>query len=261
MGSLWQYRRFIWATAVSDLRHRYAGSGLGVFWNVVQPLAMLVILTFVFTNVLAPRFGTATLAAGLFPFYLGSGFLLWAAFADCVTRGAQAFVTNAEYLKKMPIPEHVFVAQTAVSSTLGMLIAVALLLGLTLLFGLPAHWTWLLLPLVAVLWQGFGFGLGLALSTLNAFFRDVGQIVGVVLQIWMWSLPIVYFEDVLPDAYRSVLPYNPAYPFLRAIRDVYLYAELPPAWIWVTMLGWVLAATALGYALLASLRAEIRDVL
>ena len=261
MRSLWRHREFIWTTAVSDLRHRYAGSGLGVFWNVVQPLAMLVIFTFVFTNVLAPRFGTATLAAGLFPFYLGSGFLPWAAFAECVTRGSQAFVTNAVYLKKMPIPEHVFVAQTAVSSTLGMLIAVALLLVVSLVLGQTPQWTWLLLPIVAVLWQGFGFGLGLILSTLNAFFRDVGQILGVVLQIWMWSLPIVYLEEVLPEAYQAALPFNPAYPYLRAIRDVYLYAELPPVWLWGAMLAWGLAASLLGYVLMVRLRAEIRDTL
>lgn len=261
MRSLWRYRRFIWATAVSDLHHRYAGSGLGVFWNVVQPLAMLAIYTFVFSNALAPRFGSAALAAGLFPLYLSSGFLPWGAFVDCVTRGAQSFVTNAVYLKKMPIPEHVFVAQSAVSATLGMLIALALLIGLALVSGQAPQATWLLLPLVAVLWQGFGFGLGLILSTLNVFFRDVGQMLGVVMQIWMWSLPVVYLEEVLPAEYQALLPWNPAYPFLWAVRELYLRAELPPPWVWAAMLGWGLAASGLGAILLERMRAEIRDVL
>lgn len=261
MCTLWRYRRFIWATAVSDLHHRYAGSGLGVFWNVVTPLAMMAIYTFVFTNALAPRFSQSGVAIGAFPLYLSSGFLPWGAFVDCVTRGAQSIVTNAVYLKKMPIPEQVFVAQTAVSAMLGMLIAFGLLFGLALVLGQPAQTTWLLLPLVAVLWQGFGFGLGLALSTLNVFFRDVGQMLGVVMQLWMWSLPIVYLEEVLPAEYRVTLPWNPAYPFVSAVRGLYLGGEVPQLWVWAAMLGWGLAAAALGAFLLGRLRTEIRDVL
>ena len=261
MRSFWRYRRFIWTAALSDLRHRYAGSGLGVFWNVVTPLAMMTIYTFVFSSALGPRYGSTGSASGPFPLYLSAGFLPWVAFADCVTRGTQAFVVNSVYLKKLPIPEHVFVAQTAVSALLGMLIAVGLLIGLALLFGQSPHWTWLLLPLVVVLWQGFGFGLALGLSTLNVFFRDIGQVLGVFLQIWMWSVPIVYLEEMLPEAYRAGLPFNPAYPFVRALRDTYLYAELPPPWVWGAMLGWGLAAGALGWALLGRLRVEIRDAL
>lgn len=261
MRSLWRYRRFIWTAALNDLRHRYAGSGLGVFWNVATPLAMMTIYTFVFSTALAPRFGAAGVTPGSFPLYLSAGFLPWVAFVDCVTRGTQSLVANSVYLKKLPIPEQVFVAQTAVSAVLGMLISVGLLIGLALVFGQSPQWTWLLLPVVVVLWQGFGFGLALALSTLNVFFRDVGQVLSVLLQIWMWSVPIVYLEDMLPQGYRAGLSFNPAYPFVRALRDAYLYAELPPPWMWGAMLGWGLVTVSVGWMLLGRFRTEIRDAL
>ncbi len=98
-------------------------------------------------------------------------------------------------------------------------------------------------------------------STLSVFFRDLGQILGVVMQIWMWSAPVVYMEQLLPEQYQALLPFNPAYPYLAALRSVYLYGALPPAWTWAAMVGWGLAASALGFLVLARLRPEIRDVL
>jgi len=84
MLGLWQYRRFVWDTAIADLRYRYAGSGLGVFWNVLTPLAMLALYTFIFTAVLGPRVPSATSTAGAFVLYLASGFLPWGVFAEGV---------------------------------------------------------------------------------------------------------------------------------------------------------------------------------
>jgi ABC-type polysaccharide/polyol phosphate export permease len=117
------------------------------------------------------------------------------------------------------------------------------------------------MPFKLTRFREFGFGLALGLSTLNVFFRDIGQVLGVLLQIWMWSLPIVYVEEMLPEGYRAGLPFNPAYPFVRTLRALYLEAAPPPAWMWGAMLGWGLVVGALGWLLLRRLRPEIRDVL
>jgi lipopolysaccharide transport system permease protein len=260
--ALWEHRGFIWNSAVADLRHRYAGSALGMFWNVLTPLAMMVMYTLIFSSIFSSRLN-ADRGQGAVPFalYLSAGFLPWAAFADGIMRGAQALLANATYLKKLPVPEHVFSAQAATSATFGMLIAVGLVVCLALALGQRPHWTWLLLPLVTIAWQFFGFGLGMFLGTLNTFFRDVGQILGVVLQLWMWSLPVVYPEDALPAAYRATLVFNPAYPFLSALRSSLLDGVPPAAWTWLAMLGWDVLAALAGYALLHRFRSELRDVL
>jgi ABC-type polysaccharide/polyol phosphate export permease len=232
-----------------------------VFWNVLTPLAMLALYTFIFTRVLTPGAALNSMTGGLFILYLASGFLPWGAFADCVARASGALVANAVYLKRMPIPEQVFVAQSAVSGLLGMFIVQVLLVGLALFLGQPPHWTWLLMPIAAALWQTFGFGLGLLLGILNLFFRDIAQVLGVVFQIWMWSLPVVYFEDALPAAYRYVVSFNPAYPFLRALREAYLQPDPPQLSLWLAMLAWAVVASLAGLALVRRLRTDIRDVL
>jgi len=115
----WMYRLFIWRSAISDLRYRYAGSAMGVFWNVLIPLAQILILTAVFSQIMEvrlPRAGTTN----SFAIYLCSGLLPWLGFSECVSRGTQSFLENATYLKKLPIPEQIFVAQNAVGATLSL---------------------------------------------------------------------------------------------------------------------------------------------
>jgi lipopolysaccharide transport system permease protein len=260
MGDVWKHRRWIWQSALSDLRYRYAGSALGVFWNVLMPVTMLAVYVLIFTRLLGPRSAAAGVPPGFYPLYLTCGFLPWITFAEGLVRSSQTFLTNAVYLKKLSIPEIVFVAQSSVSAMLSMLIAVALLPILALLFGQSPSWSWLLLPIVVGMWQVFGFGLGLGLSTVNVFFRDVTQILAVLLQVWMWSLPIVYFEDILPPSMQTIVRLNPAYPFVTLLRDNVLAVDLP-TWLWAAMIGWSLVAVGIGWVILRGLRTELRDVL
>ena len=262
IASLVRYRSFIWRHAAADLRHRYAGTGLGVAWNVVHPLAVIGIYSAVFTTVFAAPGGTVP-GGGRLPYtvYLCSGFFPWIAFSDCVGRGTGAFVANAAYLKKLPIPEPVFVAQTAVASTLSLGINFALLVAVSLGLGWRPAWTWLLLPVPLVALQCLGFGVGLLLGTLNVFFRDVAEWVGIGLQLTMWTVPIVYRLDHEPAWLAAALRWHPLMPPLAAVRGLFLDHAIPAAATWVGMVTWPVAAVALAYAVLAKLRPEIRDVI
>jgi lipopolysaccharide transport system permease protein len=258
--NLWRYRGFILRNAASDIRYRYAGSAAGILWHVINPLAQIVIYTLVFSRLMELRLpGVA--GTGAFALYLCAGILPWTAFADCVLRGASAFVDNATYLKKLPIPEQVFVAQTAATATMSLGVSMALLLVVTALIGPGVSLAWLGVPVVLVLFQGFGFGLGLLASVLNVFLRDVGQALVIVLQIWMWITPIVYVEDILPAGLRALAPYNPAYPFIDALHGMVMRGAWPAGWEWPLMLAWAAGASIVGYLVLRRLRPEIRDVI
>src|SRR5688500_10574394 len=182
LTGLFQYRGFIWQHALAELRHRYAGTGLGVVWNVLHPLALIAVFSVVFTSVFRVQD-----VEGRAPYilYLCAGLLPWLAFSECVTRGCHAFTDNATYLKKLPIPEQVFVAQSAASATMGLAISFSLLMAVSLALGQRPTWHWVLVPVPLVALQLLGFATGLLCGTLNVFFRDVGQLVSVALQIAM----------------------------------------------------------------------------
>ena len=262
---LFRYRSFIWQNAVAELRHRYAGTNLGVVWNVLHPLALIAVYALVFTGIM--RQAGFKPVAGLsdavtFVLYLTSGLLPWLAFAECLTRGCNAFTDNAAYLKKLPIPEQVFVAQTAASATLGLAISFSLLLVVSLALGLRPTWHWLLLPVPLAALQLLGFGLGLLCGTLNVFFRDIGQLLGLALQLVLWTVPIVYLEQSVPAWLAAVIRWHPLYPALHAVRELFLFRQgVPGPEIWAGMLAWPLLACGVAWLAFGKLRTEIRDLL
>jgi ABC-type polysaccharide/polyol phosphate export permease len=258
--NLWRYRAYIIRNALSDVRYRYAGSAMGIAWNVITPLAQIVIYSVVFSQIMATRL-TGLGSNTSFALYLCAGLLPWGAFADCVLRGSNAFIENAHYLKKLPIPEQVFVAKNAAAATLFLGIAMGMLGLVTLSVGGSLSLAWVGVPLVLLLFQGFGFGLGLLFGTLNVFVRDIGHALLIGLQLWMWVTPVVYVETILPRHIQHVLPYNPAYAFIDSLHRLIVGGEWPSAPQWTAMVFWACAAPVAGYLVLRRLRPELRDVL
>ena len=262
--SLLTHRRYIWQAALAELRHRYAGTGLGVVWNVLHPLALIAVYAIVFTTLMKGRVpGQAEDDRFAYVLYLCAGLLPWLAFSDCVVRGCNAFVENATYLRKLPIPEQVFVAKSAAASTIGLAISFTLLVLIAPLMGLRPSATWLLLPAPLLAMQALGYGVALLCATLNVFFRDVGQVLAVALQVVLWTAPVVYVAHpaVLPGWFVATLPWHPLYPPLVAVRELFLEHALPPAWVWVAMAGWAAGVLLIARLTFRKLRAEIRDVL
>ena len=260
---LFGHRRYIWHGALAELRHRYAGTGLGVVWNVVHPLALIAVYSVVFTKLMRGRVPGHEENPFSYVLYLCSGLLPWLAFSDCVVRGCNALADNATYLRKLPIPEQVFVARSAAASTLGLAISFALLLLIAPAMGLRPGATWLLLPLPLLAMQVLGYGAALLCATLNVFFRDVGQVLAVGLQVVLWTAPIIYAADaeVLPRWFVAALPWHPLYPSLVAVRELFLNHAWPPAWVWAGMVAWPVLFLLIAKAAFAKLRPEIRDVL
>lgn len=261
IAPLLQHRGYIWRTAWAEVRTRYAGSGLGVVWNILQPLSLILIFTIIFTS-LMPHGGVAGDGREInYTVYLCAALLPWISFSECINRGTAAFVTHAVYLRKLPIPEQVFVAQAALASLINLAIAFVVLLAVALIMGHTPTWHWALLPIPMALLTAMGFGLGLMLGTLNAFIRDVGQAVPIMLQIGFWLYPIAYFEAALPQGIRDALKYNPVYPFLTSIRELFVWGHVPAWSAWGLMLMWTVIFAALGSLVLSRLRSELRDVI
>ena len=133
--NLWRYRSFILRNAAripESTREELRKRG-----HVINPLAQILIYTLVFSQLMEMRL-PGSVAAGAFALYLCAGILPWTAFSDCVLRGANAFIENAAYLKKLPIPEQVFVAQNAVTATISLAVSMALLLVVSL--GWACRW-------------------------------------------------------------------------------------------------------------------------
>lgn len=258
--SLYRYRGFIWHRAVTDIRNRYAGTGIGMLWNLIHPMALIVMYTIVFSTIMTSRIDHMEGKKLPYVVYLCSGLFPWLALNESIISGCNAFVANANYLRKLPVPEQVFVASSAMSSTLTLLMNFVLLLVIAVLLNFTPTWYWLLLPLPLIALQALGFGIGLLLGTLNVFFRDIAQWTAVTLQIAMWSVPIVYPAKILPPMALRILAWHPVMPAVETVRRLLMDSKLPPAHDWLGMFAWPIAIGIVADLVLRKLRAEIRDL-
>lgn len=247
LRALWAYRGFIWSSVMREFHSKYRESLLGAFWAVANPLAMIVIYTVVFGQLMRPTLPGYEKTPFAFSIYLCAGVITWGLFSEMLGRLNSVFLESGNLIKKSNFPRICLPAAV----TLSALINFAIIFSLYLIFlSLIGHWPgWsfvALIPLLA-LQLLFTLGLGIFLGTLNVFFRDVGQFTGVALQFWFWLTPIVYTTPALPENIRSMLEYNPMQPLMAAYQHLFLTQSMPD---FITL--WPLVIYTVGFLLLGA---------
>lgn len=226
-SSLWAYRGFVFSSVLREFNGRYRESLFGAFWAVASPLAMIVIYTVIFSQLMRPSLPGHDATPFAYSIYLCAGVITWGLFAEMLGRLNNVFLEHGNLIKKANFPRICLPAIV----TLSALINFGIVLGLYLVFlAIIGHWPgWALLALVPllILQLLFTLGLGVFLGTLNVFFRDVGQLTGVVLQFWFWLTPIVYTLPALPGSARGILQYNPMRPLIAAYQHLFLDRTMP----------------------------------
>jgi len=225
--SLWNYRAFVVGAVRREFQTRYLGSLLGGAWAVLNPLAMIVVFTVVFSQVMGSRLSNNSGGAFGYSIYLCAGLLPWNLFAELVGRLNTVFVDNGNLMKKASFPRICLPTITLLSTLIHFAITFFLfLLFLLLVRALPGAPLLALAPVLTIL-LAFSLGLGLLLGTFNVFFRDVAQFTSVLLQFWLWLTPIIYLADVLPPALRDVMRLNPMTPLMDALHAIFVEQAFP----------------------------------
>jgi lipopolysaccharide transport system permease protein len=222
----WDFRGFILASVKRDFVSRYLGTQLGFFWAVAQPLAMILIYTLVFAEIMKPSLpGHDSRFA--YSIYLCAGILIWQLFSDLLNRSVGIFVHNAGLLKKVNVPKLALPIVVALSGLSNFGVILALFLGFLVLIGaFPAGAILAMIPILLLV-VAFALGLGVLLGTINVFYRDVEQSTSMLLQFWFWLTPIVYSGRTLPDFFVSILAWNPMWPIVSFAQTIFLEDRVP----------------------------------
>lgn len=197
LRTLWDYRSFIFGSVKREFQSKYRNSLFGAAWTVINPLAMILVYTVIFSQVMRTKLPGVDNSFA-YSIYLCSGVLTWGLFAEIIGRAQNIFLENANLIKKISFPRLCLPVIVIVSALLNFAIIFGLFLGFLLLVGFWPGWTSLaILPVLAIQLL-FAIGLGMTLGVLNVFFRDVGQFFGIFMQFWFWLTPIVYPATILP---------------------------------------------------------------
>ena len=226
MRALWAYRGFILGSVRREFQSRYQNSVLGTTWSVLQPLAMIVVYTVIFAQVMRARLPGSE-GGFAYSIYLCAGVLTWNLFAEITGRAQNVFIENANLLKKLSFPRISLPVTVITSALVNFAIVFSLFTIFLVLSGnFPGVVFVAIVPVIAIL-VTFAIGLGLALGILNVFFRDVGQFFSIALQFWFWLTPIVYPRTILPEPVQHWLWLNPMAPVAAAAQEILVYARWP----------------------------------
>ncbi len=213
--------------STNDLKGRYSGSALGVFWAVVQPLIMIVMYTMIFAVVLKVRVG-AKGSVTEFGLFLICGMIAFNAVADAIRKSAAVFIEQAHLLRRLPIPPVVLPASRVLTTMMEQGIALMILFPLCYAFGHPPGPAALGFLLLVPMQAAMALGIGTAIACITVMFRDVAALSESVLTIWFLATPIFYPRDFLPPVLREIINANPMTPVVEGYRSLILHNTVPP---------------------------------
>ena len=212
-------RTMVWAIARREMQTRYAGTLAGLIWSMVHPLMMILIYWFVFSV------GLRIQPSGNVPFIILflCGLIPWTAFSETLSASIHAVTANAHLVKKTVFSTEILPVAHLAASMVSQAIMLVILVVLLVAHGMPLSiYNLQFLYFLAAL-SVFSLGLAWLVAALNVFYRDVGQIVSVVLNMWFWMTPIVWQLEKVPEAFRFYIKLNPLYYIVAGYRASFLH--------------------------------------
>ena len=199
-----------------ELKKKYRNSVLGYAWCVLNPLMVMLIMNFVFSQMFRNNIEN-------FPVYLFAGRMMFSFITDSTNSLARSIVNNGSLMRKTRIPYYIFPLAnfcTSIINFLFSLIAFAIVLIFT---GTPITVHVLAFPAVLLSMCMFAFGLGLFLAQANTFMRDVSYAYSVFITAWTYLSPIFYPLESLPGLLQKLITnFNPAYFYMQQSRMIFM---------------------------------------
>jgi len=244
---IYAYRRSLWNISAKQFKAKYAGSVLGFFWVIINPLLMMLVITFVFTAV----FKTQVKDFGLFVL---AGIMPWMFFSGALSEAAPSILAQKSVLHQFSLPKEILPLSSVLAYFMNFLMSWCIIYPI---FALHNPRILLLAPGLLVLFlltYFFTCGIALLFSVVNLIFRDLEHLMGTLLMFWFWVTPVFYSIEMIPAEFKWVFNFNPVSPFILGYRDLLFWAKMPGWEIFLQIAVWSIFSFFIG--LLVSVRME-----
>lgn len=260
--SLWRNRQLIAQMTRREVVGRYKGSVLGFAWSFFNPVFMLTVYTFVFSEVFKSRWGVnGDESKTQFAVVLFVGMIVHGLFAEVLNRAPSLILSNVNYVRKVVFPLEILPVVSMSAALFHGVVSLGVLLAAFAIFNSHLHWTAIFAPLVLLPLVILTLGIAWMLASLGVFLRDVGQTIGIITIAMLFLSPVFYPVTALPAKFRPWLIANPLTFIIEQAREVLIWGH-PPDWIGLGI--YTLAAIAVawaGYVWFQKTRKGFADVL
>lgn len=259
-----QNRKLIWKLAKNDFKKRYAGSYLGMVWAFVQPVVTVIMYWIVFDRVFNTR--SQLVAGGIevpYVLYLTAGLVPWFYFTEALTNGTMALIEYNYLVKQVVFKISILPIIKVIAATFVHAFFVAVLLVIAAAYGYyPSVY------MLQIFYYSFcEFVLVLAVSYITCavvvFFRDLQQIISIVLQIGMWATPILWDISVISDKMKTFFKLNPMVYIVNGYRSAIYEQEWFFEHFYSSTYFWIFTVTlfCIGSLIFKKLKVHFADVM
>ena len=235
------------------------GNYLGVLWAFVQPTVMILVYWFIF------QIGFKSVPVDNFPFilWLVTGLVPWFFFAESLQSATQSILSNSFLVKKVVFRVSLLPIIQIISALTIHIFFILFLFCMFLYYGYSPTIYWLQIPYYLFCTVILVLGISWMTSSIVVFFRDLGQIVSMFIQLFFWLTPIIWSFKIIPLKYQYVIEYNPIYYIIEGYRDSLIHN----IWFWekstLSIQYWIITMLFFfgGAVVFRKLRPHFADVL
>ena len=259
LKSLYKNKRLLIELTKNDFKQKYVGNMLGIFWAFIQPTAMIAIFWFVF------QVGFKSQPVDNFPFilWLVTGMFPWFYFAEGFSTGTNSIMANSFLVKKVVFRVSLLPMIPLFSALAIHIFFIFFMFAMFLYYGYSPEMYWLQIIYYLFATSILLIGLSWLTSSVVVFFKDVGQLVGIIIQFGFWLTPIFWNIKTIPEKYHWIINLNPIAYIIDGYRNSMIYHK----WFWedmgMTLYFWIVTGIifVLGAMTFKKLRPHFADVL
>ena len=257
---IWRQKTLVWEMTRRDILERYAGQVLGGVWALLNPLLIMFVYVFAFTVIFNTRLSVedSTLS---YAAYILAGLAPWIAMTEVLGRASTAVTGNASLVKQIVFPTEILPIKVALGATPTLIVGLVVVLMICILSGHGHPLGLLLLPIPVFCQLLMSLGFAFLLSAVGVFLRDIKDVVGVLLTVSFFLLPIIYAPGVAPRALEFAFYLSPVSYLLWCYRDVILYGGVTTPAIWLAMIVLSSVIFTFGYRIFRMLQPSFGNAL
>ena len=246
ISSLLRNRQLIVQMTKREVLGRYKGSVMGIAWSFFNPIFMLTVYTFVFSEIFKSRWSDvgADGSKTQFAVVLFVGMIVLNLFSEVLNRAPGLILSNVNYVKKVVFPLEILPVISLGAALFHCMISLGVLAIAFIIFNGYLPVTAVFIPLVLLPLVILCLGLAWLLASLGVFLRDVGQTIGIITTVLMFLSPVFYPVTAVPERFRPFIMANPLTFIIEQAREVLIWGHLPD---WIGLLAYTIIASIIAW--------------
>lgn len=237
--SHYKYKTALFSLVKRDFIIKYRRSILGIFWSVLNPLLMMIVISAIFSYLF--RFDIE-----YYPVYYITGYIIFTMFAASTGSSIGSIISAAGLIKKMYIPNYLFPIEKCLFEFINTSVSLIALIAVLIWFQVPFNISWLLIPVPFIYIFIFSIGISFILASLNVYFRDIGHLYSVFIRVFIYATPVFYPVSILTPKMMTIMEFNPLYHFIDYFRVIILNGQIPSLQANLICAGFALGAFIIG---------------